>query len=202
MGATSSRGPSPRLSKWRLVGRRPWQRLTKSPKILEICITWHFEKNQYKWGQSDAWEPFNSGQNTCLKTCKLYARDINSFVARGNIIFSDVWNLEHDFCAVKVRVLSNKNISITAIFTVYKQFFWCLNLPTTEWKNSLFRQPINRWHINDNRWRNGEYRYCVLSLKSDGTTQLLLSTEWKQTLCGLIFLSLFKQDESLNTPTR
>ena len=35
-------------SKWRLVGRRPWQRLTKSPKILEIFITWHFEKNQYK----------------------------------------------------------------------------------------------------------------------------------------------------------
>ena len=30
-----------------------------------------------------------------------------------------------------------------AIFTVYKQFFWYLNLPTTEQNNSLFRQPIN-----------------------------------------------------------
>ena len=27
-----------------------------------------------------------------------------SAVVRWNIIFSDVWNLEHDFCAVKVRV--------------------------------------------------------------------------------------------------
>ena len=35
--------------------------------------------------------------------------------------------------------------STIAIFTVYKQFFRYLNLPTTEQKNSLFRQPINLW---------------------------------------------------------
>ena len=50
---TSSPGPSPlRFSKWRLVWRRPWPKLnsrgTKSPKILEIFITWHFEKDQNK----------------------------------------------------------------------------------------------------------------------------------------------------------
>ena len=32
------------FSKWRIVWRRPWQRLTKSPKVLEIFITWHFEE--------------------------------------------------------------------------------------------------------------------------------------------------------------
>ena len=40
------------ISKWRIDGRRPWHRLvsrgTKSPKILEIFITWHFEKGQNK----------------------------------------------------------------------------------------------------------------------------------------------------------
>ena len=42
--ATPSPGPSPRrFSKWRLVGRRPWQRLghvvQNLQKILEIFIT-------------------------------------------------------------------------------------------------------------------------------------------------------------------
>ena len=33
-------------------------------------------------------------------------------------------------------------------------------LPTTEQKNLCFdNQEISGWYINDNRWRNGEYRY-------------------------------------------
>ena len=64
--STSNPGPSPRrFSKWRIDGRRPWARLesrgTKSPKILEIFITWHFEKSQNKMAAKGKQ---NTGQRT------------------------------------------------------------------------------------------------------------------------------------------
>ena len=51
---TKSPGPYPRrFSKWRIVGGKPWQRLghvvQNLQKILEIFITWHFEKTKTKW---------------------------------------------------------------------------------------------------------------------------------------------------------
>ena len=63
--ATSSPGPSPRrFSKWRIDGRRPWARLvsrgTKSPKILEIFITWHFEEAKTKWRRRGSKTPVHA----------------------------------------------------------------------------------------------------------------------------------------------
>ena len=41
-------------------------------------------------------------------------------------------------------------------------FFWYSNLPTTEQKNPLFRQPIRLWLAhNDNRWRHRYLRCCT-----------------------------------------
>ena len=65
------------------------------------------------------------------------------------------------WAGTKVRTLT----CVIAMFTVYKQLFWYLNLPTTEQKNSLFRQPINLWFslgtLMTLRWRNGEYCYLI-----------------------------------------
>ena len=85
-GGSSGEGPG-----------KGWQNLQKSWRFLSRDI---LKKN----GGKASRENQDSGQNTYLKTCKLYARDIDSYVVRWNIIFSDVWNLELDFCAVKVRV--------------------------------------------------------------------------------------------------
>ena len=90
---------------FKMAARRE-KALAKAEKISKNLGDFYhvtFKKKIQNGGKASR-ENQNSGQNTYLKTCKLYARDIDSYVVRWNIIFSDVWNLEHDFCAVKVRV--------------------------------------------------------------------------------------------------
>ena len=67
-GATSSPGPSPRrFSKWRIVGRRPWQRLDHVVQNLQK--SWRFlsrdilRKAKIRWRRSIAWEAKYQSKN-------------------------------------------------------------------------------------------------------------------------------------------
>ena len=54
---------------------------TKSPKILEIFITWHFEKTKTKWQPKLCSKLYR-------RTRKRYARSSDGFVERLHIIFA------------------------------------------------------------------------------------------------------------------